>query len=316
MVANLDHPNIVPVYDVGSCDEFEYYIVSKYIEGSDLHKLLNHRRFGVAESATLIATVAGALHHAHKRGLVHRDVKPSNILIEPSGKPYVADFGLALAENHIGMGPRYAGTPSYMSPEQARGEGHRVDGRSDIFSLGAVLYELLSGRRAFRAETAAATRERVEQYDPRPLRQFDESIPKELERICQKALSKRASERYWTAHDMAEDLLEFLKDVDSDVATLKPKGANTQKTADTRGVLTNDQLDSSTVRPEAALDISPESEAVSQSPPPVVLPKGLRSFDSHDADFFLELLPGPRDRGGLPDSLRFWKTKIEIGRCR
>ena len=167
-------------------------------------------RLKYREAAELVATVAEALHYAHKQGLVHRDVKPGNILIGKDGQPFVVDFGLALREENIGKGPKYAGTPAYMSPEQARGEGHRVDGRSDIFSLGVVFYELLAGRQPFRGDTQAELFEQVTSYEAKPLRQYDEKLPKELERICHKAMAKRASERYSSAHDMAEDLRLFL----------------------------------------------------------------------------------------------------------
>src|SRR5262249_53561273 len=158
----------------------------------------------------LVATVAEALHHAHKQGLAHRDIKPGNILLEKSGKPFVADFGLALREQDIGKGPRYAGTPAYMSPEQARGEGHRGGGRSDLFSLGVVFYELLTGRQPFKADSVGEVLEQITGVEARPPRQTDDRIPKELERICLKALSKRASERYSTARDFADDLRHFL----------------------------------------------------------------------------------------------------------
>ena len=304
-VANLDHPGIVPVHDVGSTEDCPCYIVSKYIQGTDLATKLKQQRLKYREAAELVATVADALHYAHKQGLVHRDVKPGNILIGNNGKPYVVDFGLALREENIGKGPKYAGTPAYMSPEQARGEGHRVDGRSDIFSLGVVFYELLAGRQPFRGDTQTELFEQVTSYEAKPLRQYDEKLPKELERICHKAMAKRASERYSSAHDMAEDLRLFLSEQTVIHSSTSPSGITSVASS------AHGSTQASTSAGSIAASSASMKLGSSDSQPIKIVPKGLRSFDAHDADFFLELLPGPRDREGLPDSLRFWKTRIE-----
>lgn len=295
-VANLDHPNIVPVHDVGSTESFPVYIVSKYVDGTDLATRLKQTHFTLSDAVELIATVAEALHSAHKQGLVHRDIKPSNLLLDKKGKPFIADFGLALREQDLGKGPRYAGTPAYMSPEQARGEGHRVDGRSDIFSLGIVLYELLAGRHPFRGDSQEELLEQVVTHEPRPLRQLDESVPRELERICFKSLSKRVSERYMTAKDFADDLRQFMMVKGSTVIPTTDVASYVPSVGSTEG---NPAKVSGQPRP--AVDLLPVR----------IVPKGLRSFDSHDASFFLDLLPGPRDRDGLPDVLRFWKVRLE-----
>jgi serine/threonine protein kinase/formylglycine-generating enzyme required for sulfatase activity len=295
VLASLEHPAIVPVYDLGRTEDGMCYVVSQFIEGSNLKTRIEQSPLSYREAVGLVATIAEALHYAHLHGVVHRDVKPANILIDLRLRPYLADFGLALREEEFGRGGEVAGTPIYMSPEQARHEGHLVDGRSDIFSLGVVFYELLTTVRPFRGSSIAEILERIRMLEPRPPRQIKDSIPKELERICLKALSKRGSDRYTTALDMSEDLLAFLAEFHESTGepVSQPRGAVASHSS------------RSAERPAIAA-VGGDSEK-----PLKIVPKGLRSFDQADADFFLKLLPGPHDRHGLPESIHFWKTRIE-----
>ncbi|MFN5919390.1 MAG: serine/threonine-protein kinase, partial [Planctomycetota bacterium] len=152
--ASLRHPHILTVYTVDRNEEQEVFIVAEFIDGGTLRERIDRGDLDYRQMAKIIRGVAEALHHAHQRGLIHRDIKPANILIEnDSLKAYVADFGLATREYEYLQKGDGAGSPAYKSPEQVRREGHRLDGRSDLFSLGIVFYEMLTGERPFRGSS-------------------------------------------------------------------------------------------------------------------------------------------------------------------
>ncbi len=175
--------------------------------------LLGRGRVEAVRLAGLIASIADAVHHAHRAGLVHRDLKPANIMIDEQGKPRVADFGLAITEDlQTDRAGEVAGTPNYMAPEQVRGEAHRLDGRTDIWAIGVILYEGLTGRLPFIACDRAALFDEILHRDPKPPRQIDDSIPRELERICLRCLCKRMPDRYSSSIDLADDLRAWLAD--------------------------------------------------------------------------------------------------------
>ena len=205
--AQLDkHPGIVTVHDVGTKGD-GCYIVMEHIEGGNLADPTNRGDLGFAQIADLVANVADALQFAHRHDLVHRDIKPANILLDDNGQPKIADFGLAVYESEQGSRKgEFSGTLGYMSPEQVEGHTEHLDGRSDIWSLGATLYELLTDRRPFSASTREELCDQILHRDVKPPRQINDAIPAELERICLKALNKHPSDRYSTARDLANDL--------------------------------------------------------------------------------------------------------------
>jgi serine/threonine protein kinase/formylglycine-generating enzyme required for sulfatase activity len=280
LAAALRHPAIVAVHDVGRFGEHGVFVVFEYVEGTNLADVLNSERLSPTQLVKFMIPVADAIHHAHRAGMVHRDLKPSNILIDEQRKPHIADFGLAVHEDlHDLRTGEIAGTPVFMAPEQVQGETHRLDGRTDVWALGVILYFGLMGRPPFSGRNRAELFDEILHRDPKPPRQYSDVISRELERICLKCLSKRMADRHETAADLADDLKSWL------IAE-----ASTESSATTT---------------------TPFQQTAAASRPARIIPKGLRAFDIEDADFFLTLVPGPVDRDGLPESIRAWKRRLE-----
>ncbi|MCC9599167.1 protein kinase [Stieleria sp. JC731] len=289
-IASLDHPGVVPIYDFGKLHD-RYYIVSRFIDGQTLGQWIQEPHRG-SQKVEILRDVAETLDFIHRAGVVHRDIKPANLLLDDQQRCFITDFGLALQTDMPTRRAGKIGTYAYMSPEQARGENHLIDRRSDLFSLGVVMYEVLCGTLPFSGDSPDQTLRMICNSQPESLRTHDRQIPKELERICLRLLSKRATSRYQSAATVAEDLAWVLQSDQSDESwTLQVARGTKSRRRDF---------------PSSGERLSNSSDKLLD-----IVPRGLRAFDQQDADYFTKLLPGPYERDGLPESIAFWKSRIE-----
>ncbi|HJT33229.1 MAG TPA: protein kinase [Pirellulales bacterium] len=211
--AQLKHPGIVSLYEIGQTAEGSSYLIEEFVEGITLADRLEKGRLLPRQAAELIALVADALDYAHRHGVIHRDIKPSNILLDGGGQPHLMDFGLAkrdIDDTPVTPEGEVLGTPAYLSPEQAAGDSQGIDSRCDVYSLGVVLYEALTGERPFRGNRRMLLLQVLED-EPRPPRRLNDRIPRDLETICLRAMAKSPARRYQTAGELADDLRRYLR---------------------------------------------------------------------------------------------------------
>jgi serine/threonine protein kinase len=211
-VARLHHPNIVEIYEFGEHQDLPYYSL-EFVEGGNLARKIRGRSLPPLDAARIAEELARAIHYCHQRGILHRDLKPSNILLTADGVPKIGDFGLAkqleIAGGDLTKSGMVMGTPSYMAPEQTQGRSRDIGPHTDIYALGAILYEMLAGRPPFKADSVLETMEQVGSLEPAPPSRFQSKVPRDLETICLKAMAKEPHRRYRSALALAQDLERF-----------------------------------------------------------------------------------------------------------
>jgi TolB-like protein/Tfp pilus assembly protein PilF/predicted Ser/Thr protein kinase len=211
--ASLDHPCIVPIYEIGERDG-QCYFSMKFVEGGQLDEVVKHTPISIRQAAELISKLAHTVHYAHEHGILHRDIKPGNILLDKKGEPHLTDFGLARlveSESTVTRTVEVLGTPSYMAPEQAVGNNTKSSHKTDVYGLGAVLYHLLTGHPPFAGGTTYETIKLLLETEQRPPRLWNTNVDRDLSTICQKCLEKDPQRRYSSASALADDLERWLK---------------------------------------------------------------------------------------------------------
>jgi serine/threonine-protein kinase len=212
-VASLQHPNIVQIFEVGKRDGLPFFSL-EFVDGGSLAQTIGGKPVAPRRAAEIMEALARAMGLAHERGIIHRDLKPANVLMSVQGTPKITDFGLAKrieSDSQQTRSGTLMGTPSYMAPEQARGETHAIGPPADIYALGAILYEMLTSRPPFQGATMMDTLDQVCNQEPVPPTRLQPKLSRDLETVCLKCLQKEARKRYATANELADDLQRFLQ---------------------------------------------------------------------------------------------------------
>lgn len=323
MLAQVDHPSVVSVFDVDQDGEIPF-VVMQFVEGVSLGEKLKETKPDDSQIVEYLINIGEALQAAHQSLLVHRDFKPSNVIVKDTGQIQLVDFGLALHDDLLpGNDDEIAGTPKYMSPEQIKGENHLIAGQTDIWAFGVTMYKMLTHQMPFNAELRHELSNIICYKSPRPLRQIRSSIPKELERICLRCMEKLISDRYQSMADVLEELRHYQVEsthnarsrklaesasqiLDTPAEQIVSLPANSDSGSNSKNSGSNSK-NSATNSKNSATNSTQVNELRLRD----FVPKGLRTFDEHDNDFFLSLVPGPIDRNAIPESIRFWKSRVE-----
>ena len=327
MLAQVNHPSIVGVHDVALTDDGIPFVVLEFVEGKDLSWIIKNETLKHEDQVKILLKIAVAIQQAHKKGIVHRDFKPANVIVDDDGEIHLVDFGLALHDELSGEdwdSGAIAGTPGYMAPEQIRGETHLLDGQTDIWAFGVTMYRMFTGVLPFRNKGQRELTRAICYKSPKPPRQLNEKTPRQLERICLRCMEKLMFDRYQSMADLIEELEAYQKDsLRSDDSGFR----NTESVAALQRISneaeSNHDLASGSHRlssgSHASGSTAGSTQGVSETETQrsttrslAIVPKGLRSFDQSDKDFFLQLLPGPTDRLGIPESIRFWTHRLGL----
>ena len=324
MLAQVNHPSIVGVHDVGLTDDGIPFVVMEFVEGKDLSRIIKNETLGLEDQVAILLKIAIAIQQAHKKGIVHRDFKPANVIVDDDGGIHLVDFGLALHDELSGEdwdSNAIAGTPGYMAPEQIRGETHLLDGQTDIWAFGVTMYRMFTGVLPFKNKGQRELTRAICYKSPKPPRQLNEKTPRQLERICLRCMEKLMFDRYQSMADVIEELEAYQQDASRVVET----GFRGSESMAALQRISNDaesnrdsasgshRLSGCGHASGATGSTHAESETAthrSLTTSLAIVPKGLRSFDQNDKDFFLQLLPGPTDRRGIPESIRFWTHRL------